>query len=126
MTISEVAKQYNISADTLRYYERIGLIPAIKKNSSGNRDYSEDDLTWVDFAVCMRSAGLPIEMLIEYLALYKQGPETAPTRKQLLIEQRDILAENIAEMNATLERLNTKIANYDNITKKVDKLSVKN
>ncbi|TLG71777.1 MerR family transcriptional regulator [Culicoidibacter larvae] len=126
MTISEVAKLYNISADTLRYYERIGLIPAIQKNSSGNRDYTEDDIYWVDFAVCMRSAGLPIEMLIEYLTLYKQGPDTAATRKQLLIEQRDILAENIAEMNATLERLNTKIANYGNITKKVNKLSVKN
>ena len=76
MTIAEVSKQYNISADTLRYYERIGLIPPVNRNKNGIRDYTDEDCKWVDFIKCMRSAGLPIEVLIEYVTLFRQGNST--------------------------------------------------
>ena len=66
MTISEVSKKYGISQDTLRYYERIGVIPPVNRNRSGLRDYTEDDCGWVELAACMRSAGLPLETLAEY------------------------------------------------------------
>lgn len=115
MTISEVSKQYNISADTLRYYERIGLIPPVNRNKNGTRDYTDEDCKWVDFIKCMRSAGLPIEVLIEYVTLFRQGNSTIEARKEILIEQRGILEEKINFMTATLERLNYKIDNYDTI-----------
>ncbi len=115
MTIAEVSKQYNISADTLRYYERIGLIPPVNKNKNGIRDYTDEDCKWVDFIKCMRSAGLPIEVLIEYVTLFRQGNSTIEARKEILIEQRGILEEKINFMTATLERLNYKIDNYDTI-----------
>lgn len=115
MMISEVSKQFSLSADTLRYYERIGLIPAIKKNQSGNRHYCDDDLKWIEFVKCMRKAGLPIDVLVEYLALYKQGDETIENRRLLLIEQRKQLVEQIHEMQVTCDRLSQKIDNYDNI-----------
>ena len=115
MTIAEVSKQYNISADTLRYYERIGLIPSVNRNKNGIRDYTDEDCKWVDFIKCMRSAGLPIEVLIEYVTLFRQGNSTIETRKEILIEQRGILEEKINFMTATLERLNYKIDNYDTI-----------
>ena len=115
MTISEVSKQYNISADTLRYYERIGLIPPVNRNKNGIRDYTDEDCKWVDFIKCMRSAGLPIEALIEYVTLFRQGNSTIEARKEILIEQRGILEEKINFMTATLERLNNKIDNYDTI-----------
>ena len=115
MTIAEVSKQYNISADTLRYYERIGLIPPVNRNKNGIRDYTDEDCKWVDFIKCMRSAGLPIEVLIEYVTLFRQGNSTIEARKEILIEQRDILEEKINFMTATLERLNYKIDNYDTI-----------
>lgn len=115
MTIAEVSKQYNISADTLRYYERIGLIPPVNRNKSGIRDYTEENCKWVDFIKCMRSAGLPIEALIEYVSLFRQGNSTIEARKEILIEQRDILEEKINFMTATLERLNYKIDHYDTI-----------
>ncbi len=115
MTIAEVSKQYNISADTLRYYERIGLIPPVSRNKNGIRDYTDEDCKWVDFIKCMRSAGLPIEVLIEYVTLFRQGNSTIEARKEILIEQRDILEEKINFMTATLERLNYKIDNYDTI-----------
>ena len=115
MTIAEVSKQYNISADTLRYYECIGLIPPVNRNKNGIRDYTDEDCKWVDFIKCMRSAGLPIEALIEYVTLFRQGNSTIEARKEILIEQRGILEEKINFMTATLERLNYKIDNYDTI-----------
>lgn len=115
MTIAEVSKQYNISADTLRYYERIGLIPPVNRNKNGIRDYTDEDCKWVDFIKCMRSAGLPIEVLIEYVTLFRQGNSTIEARKEILIEQRGILEEKINFMTATLEWLNHKIDNYDTI-----------
>ncbi len=115
MTIAEVAKKYDISADTLRYYERIGLLPAVRRNKSGIRDYSETDCSWVEFIKCMRGAGLPIEVLIEYISLYQMGDSTVEARKELLIEERNNLVERIEEMQKTLERLNYKIEKYDEV-----------
>ena len=121
MRISEVSDEYGLSADTLRYYERIGLIPRVNRNESGIRDYSELDCRWVAFVKCMRGAGLPIEALIEYVALFQQGDETVEARLALLMEQRDQLAARIQEMQRTLERLNVKIERYDQIIMPVEK-----
>ena len=113
MTIAEVSRRYQLSPDTLRYYERIGLIPAVGRTKSGIRDSSESDCNWVEFIKCMRGAGLPIESLVEYVALFVQGNKTIPARKLLLIEQRQKLAQRISEMQGVLARLDTKIEGYD-------------
>lgn len=113
MTITEVSKKYDITADTLRYYERIGLIPAVNRNASGIRDYTDEDCNWVQFMKCMRGAGLSIEVLIEYITMFQQGNSTIKARKELLIEQRSQLAEKIKEMQMTLERLDKKIDGYE-------------
>ena len=113
MTIAEVSKKYDISADTLRYYERIGLIPPVHRTSGGIRDYTEDDCNWVGFAKCMRSAGLTIEALIEYVSLCQQEGDTYAARRDLRTEQRRQLAERIEEMQDTLSRLDHKIEWYD-------------
>ena len=113
MTIAEVSKKYELSADTLRYYERIGLVPPVPRNKSGIRDYDTASCQWVELMKCMRSAGVQIEALIEYVALFQQGDETIGARKALLIEQRDQLVERMAEMQRSLDRLNDKIERYD-------------
>ena len=113
MTITEVSKKYGLSADTLRYYERVGLIPTVHRNKSGVRDYTQEDCNWVEFIKCMRSAGLPIEVLIDYVTMFQQGDSTIDERKALLIDQRKALAEKIEEMNKTLERLDYKIDLYE-------------
>jgi Predicted transcriptional regulators len=113
MTIAEVSKIYELSQDTLRYYERIGLIPAVNRNKSGIRDYNDEDCRWIEFIKCMRAAGLPIEVLIEYVALFQRGYETIDARKQLLKEQRAILAQKMEDMRKTLERLDYKIERYE-------------
>lgn len=91
MTIAEVSKKYNLTQDTIRYYERIGLLPEIPRTKSGIRDFDEKSCKWIEFIKCMRAAGMPIEALIEYMNLFKQGKKTIVARKQLLIEQRDVL-----------------------------------
>jgi DNA-binding transcriptional MerR regulator len=121
MKIAEVSERYTISADTLRYYERIGLIPPVQRNVSGIRDYCELDLRRVEFIKCMRSAGLPVEVLIEYIALVQQGDNTIEARKEILIEQRDLLATRMKEMQKTLDLLNHKIEVYENAVLKKEK-----
>ena len=112
MRIAEVSKKFELSQDTLRYYERIGLIPSVNRNS-GIRNYTEEDCNWVEFIKCMRSAGLPIEVLIEYVGLFQKGDETVDSRKELLIEQRKQLKTRMEDMKKTLERLDGKIARYE-------------
>ena len=113
MMIAEVSEKFDLSQDTLRYYERIGLIPRVNRNKSGIRDYTEEDSKWVEFIKCMRSAGLPIEVLIEYVGLFQQGDETIEARKELFIEQRKQLITKMEDMKKTLERLDYKIASYE-------------
>jgi len=113
MTISEVSKKYDLSQDTLRYYERIEMIPPVNRTTSGLRNYTEQDCRWVELAKCMRSAGLPVEVMIEYLKLYQRGDETIPARMELLVEQREQLLAQKAAIESTLERLNDKISRYE-------------
>lgn len=113
MTIKEVAEKYDISADTLRYYERVGMIPKVTRRPNGIRDYQESDLGWVELAICMRSAGLPIEVMIEYVKLYKEGDNTIPARLELLQEQMNVLKEQKAQIENTVERLAYKISKYE-------------
>ena len=114
MKISEVSEQCGLSLDTLRYYERIGLLPPIHRNGSGIRDYRELDLKRIEFIKCMRSAGLPIDVLIEYFNLAQQGDLTVNARKEILVTQRAELAARMAEMQATLDLLDYKISVYEN------------
>ena len=113
MTIAEVAEKYSLTPDTLRYYERIGLLPKVGRTPGGIRDYKKQDCDWIVFIKCMRAAGLPVEVLIEYVSLFNEGDSTVGARKELLTEQRDQLKKRIAELESTLARLNKKIENYE-------------
>ncbi|APB72891.1 MerR family transcriptional regulator [Paenibacillus polymyxa] len=113
MLIAEVSKKFELSQDTLRYYERIGLIPRVNRNKSGIRDYTEEDCRWVEYIKCMRGVGLPIEILIEYVRLFQQGDETMNARKELLIEQRKQLIAKMKDMENVLERMDYKITSYE-------------
>jgi len=121
MKIAEVSEQYGLSADTLRYYERIGLIPPINRNQGGIRNYGEVDVMRVEFIKCMRSAGLPIEVLIEYMELVQQGDHTIEVRKEILKGQRELLLCRMQEMQKTLDILDYKIEAYENTVLKTEK-----
>ena len=117
MTIKEVSEKYGISQDTLRYYERIKMIPEVTRTKSGIRDYQETDLKWVELALCMRSAGLPIEVMIEYLDLFQKGDETIPARLELLYSQMESLKQQKEQIEETMGRLAYKIQHYEEAVK---------
>jgi DNA-binding transcriptional MerR regulator len=121
MKIAEVSEKYGISSDTLRYYERIGLVPPVTRNGGGIRDYSELDIRRVEFVKCMRSAGLPVEVLIEYIGLVQLGDTTIEARKDILVEQRELLISRMEQMQKTLDILNHKIEVYEKAVLKNEK-----
>ena len=117
MTIAEVSKKYDLTPDTIRYYEKEGLIPRVPRNKSGIRDFDDNSCRWIEFIKCMRNAGLSIEVLSKYVKLMGEGPETAKERKQLLEGQRDILLKKQKDINETIDRINHKIEIYEDIVK---------
>lgn len=117
MNIKEVSEQYDISIETLRYYERIGLIPPVHRDQNGYRDYTKQDLRWVYYAKALRRAEIPVETLIEYVKLFQEGEHTREARKQLLIEEEKKLVIKIQQMQEALDYLRTKINNYDGYIK---------
>lgn len=117
VTIKEVSQKYNISSDTLRYYERVGMIPPVTRTAGGIRDYGESDLGWVELALCMRGAGLPVEAMIEYVKLCQQGDSTIEDRMLLLKEQMETLLEQKAQIESTIKRLDFKISRYEEAVK---------
>lgn len=112
LTIKEVSEKYDIPSETLRYYERVGVIPPVTRTAGGIRDYSDTDIQWVENAKCMRAAGLPIEVIIEYLRLFREGDSTIKARLDLLSEQREILLKQYKQLEETINRLDHKISKY--------------
>lgn len=115
MTIAEVSKKYYLTPDTLRYYERIGLLSNVPRTKNGIRNYDENSCKRIEFIKCMRSAGVEIEILIEYMTLLEKGKSTVEERKKLLEEQRDKLLEKQKNISETIDRLNYKIELYEEI-----------
>lgn len=117
MTIKEVCEKYGISADTLRYYERVGVIPEVNRTKGGIRNYSEEDIKWVENAICMRNAGVPVEMLIDYVRLFREGNATLQARCDLLVEARQAIQEQMDKLQETADLLDYKISRYDEALK---------
>lgn len=127
MTIKEVSEKFNLSKDTLRFYEKKGLIGPVKKTKSGIRNYEEQDLKRIEFIKCMRNAELPIDVLKKYIDLYKSGKETKEERKKLLENQQKILKAKIDKMQKAYKLLTNKIDLYN--SGKIDEyldISIKN
>ena len=117
MTIKEVSEKYNISQDTLRYYERVKMILPVTRTPGGIWDYQEEDLRWVELVICMRNAGLPIEVMIEYLDLFQKGDSTIPARLELLRSQMNALEEQKKQLEQTMDKLQYKINAYEDALK---------
>lgn len=112
LTIKEVSEKYGISQDTLRYYERVGMLPEVPRTPGGIRNYGEAELSWVELALCMRAAGLPVEAMVEYVRLCQEGDATFADRLRLLRGQREKLLEQKRQIEATIGRLDYKISRY--------------
>lgn len=117
LSIAAVAKKFNTSEDTLRYYEKIGLAKSHRRDS-GIRYYDENDIARLEFIKCMRDAGVSLEALIRYMQLLEKGDSTIKERKELLENQREELRQKKALIEHSLERLDYKIDHYDQLMAK--------
>ena len=113
MTITEVSRKCGVTPDTLRYYEKIGLLPPVQRTAGGIRNYSNIDCEWIEFIKCMRCVSIPIEVLAEYVELFMKGVETAERRKNILMEQREKIREKIKQFQDVEAHISYKIAHYD-------------
>ena len=113
LTITEVSKKYDIKPDTLRYYERIGLIPKVPRQSNGNRYYNEGLQGWIEMIVCLRHSDVPVEKLVDYAEMLRQGDSTLDAREELLKEQLAELEQRKSNLNRSIKRLKHKISLYD-------------
>ena len=120
LTIQRAAAETGLSADTLRYYEKIGLLPGIARSDSGHRRFSEDDIGWIRFLQCLRATGMPIERIARYGELWREGDGTIDERKQILEEHRMVIRAEIDELNRALAIVDMKIANYEALAPRFD------
>jgi DNA-binding transcriptional MerR regulator len=127
LSIAEVAARSGMSPDTLRYYERIGLIDPPARNTAGRRAYRPEELDWLAFLTRMRDTGLPLRALREYAALRRVRNEaTAARRKQILVEYRCDIARRMSELQASLDMVDRKIGNYEQVENRLAAVSPPN
>jgi DNA-binding transcriptional MerR regulator len=112
MTIAEAAERSGLSAHTLRYYERIGLIHPVDRGTNGHRRYGRDDLEWLDLLIKLRTTGMPIRQMVEYAELVRMGPKTVARRRAMLERHRAEISARMAELEDTAAVLDRKIAMY--------------
>ncbi len=115
LSIQEMAEHTGLTAHTLRYYERIGLIQPVDRASSGHRRYSESDIGWVEFLKRLRATGMPIREMQTYAGLLWQGDQTVEERRKLLERHRARVMQRVEELTDYLAVLDMKISHYKEI-----------
>ena len=116
MNIQNFSKLTNISAHTIRYYEKIGLIKQIERNSSGHRYFTQKDILWVEFVKRLKDTGMPLKKILKYAELRDIGASTSEARMKILEDHAVALEEKIAEEQFNLQMLKTKIQYYSKVT----------
>lgn len=112
MKIKEVAEKFTLTTHTLRYYEKIGVLGPVQKDSSGIRDYSSSDLDRIQFIKCMKGTGMSMESIHHYIKLYNMGNQTKKERLSILLDQKKTLLETMKDLQVNLDYLDKKIKNY--------------
>ena len=112
LTISEAAEAAGVSAHTLRYYERAGLVEPVERAGSGHRRYGEDDLARIRFIGYLRQTGMPIRRIREYFELVRAGEKTLPRRLELLERHRETVLAGLDEAHRNLAAIDKKIQRY--------------
>ncbi|QJB55166.1 MerR family transcriptional regulator [Pseudodesulfovibrio sp. zrk46] len=121
MTISEIAKRTGLTAHTLRYYEKIGLIRDVERGR-GRRMYTEKDVEWLLFIVRLKETGMPLKQIEQYARLRYEGDTTLSERKAMLFSHRKDLKRNIDQLRGHLKALDKKIAIYETWEKEYDEV----
>ncbi|MDA3955753.1 MAG: MerR family transcriptional regulator [Oceanispirochaeta sp.] len=108
-TVKTVAERTNLSPNTLRYYEKEGLLPSIKRTKSGIRHYSDEDLEWLGLICCLKNTGMSIKQIRDFVDLSLQGSATLKARCEMLVDHKRSVEKHIEQMNLHLEKVTHKI-----------------
>lgn len=112
-TISKVSSITGVTAHTLRYYEKEGVLPPIERDGSGRRDYSEENLIWLDIVTCLKKTDMPVSDIKEIVRLSIIGDETIPKRKEILLTHRKKMVEELEKVKETIEKIDQKLEFYE-------------
>ena len=112
-TIKQVSEKTHLSAHTIRYYEKEGLLPFVHRAENGNREFSATDLEWLSLVDCLKNTGMPLKQIKQYIDWYLEGPTTFDSRKKLLIEHRLTVLRQFQALEKNLNKIDAKIAYYD-------------
>lgn len=112
-TIGKVAERIGLSTYTLRYYEKEGLLPHVKKDEKGNRYYNEDDLTWIELIKCLKDTGMPIATIRQIVELSLEGEHTIPKRKEILLTHKQSLEKQMTLLHQSMDKIDKKVAWYN-------------
>ncbi|MEK3789163.1 MerR family transcriptional regulator [Paenibacillus sp. FSL K6-1230] len=125
LTIKEVTEITEIAAHTLRYYEKEGLLPHVKRNGNGKRLYDEEDLSWIHFVTALRATGMPIAQIQKYVYLYKEGDSTISERKLMMLNHKKEIEQSIRDLYFNLDKINYKLALYDVLESQIERTIIK-
>ena len=116
--IAEVAEKTHLTAHTLRYHEKEGLLPFVDRSDSGNRDFKDKDLEWLELICCLKNTGMPIKKIKEVIGLCLKGDDTIDVRREIFINHREEAINQMGELQKNLDKINCKINYYDSACKK--------
>jgi len=117
-SIAEVAEKTHLTTHTLRFYEKEGLLPFVNRSDSGNRDFIDKDLEWLELICCLKKTGMPIKKIKEYIQLCLEGDSTLEVRRQIFLNHREEVVNGIADLQKNLEKIDCKINYYHSACKK--------
>ncbi|SEM63413.1 MerR family transcriptional regulator [Paenibacillus sp. OV219] len=112
-SINEVAQKFGLSAHTLRYYDKEGLLPFVERTKSGNRIFTEADMNWVALICCLKDTGMPIKEMKTYSQWAALGADTIEERKSMLTEHRLEVERQIERLQHNLQLIDEKIGFYN-------------
>jgi DNA-binding transcriptional MerR regulator len=117
-SITEVAEKTNLTPHTLRYYEKEGLLPFVDRSDTGNRDFKDKDMEWLELICCLKNTGMSIKQIKEVITLCLKGDDTLEIRREIFIRHREEVLSQIEELHKNLDKINCKINYYDSICNK--------
>jgi len=112
-SIKEVAEKVGVSAYTLRYYEKDGILPPIPRNKSGRREYSDEHIAWIELVTCLKETNMPVREIKRIVALSIEGDETIETRKEILLDHKKEIKNQMNQLKASLKKIDKKISFYE-------------
>lgn len=116
-SIKQVSEKTHLTVHTLRYYDKEGLLPFVRRDAAGNRVFTDSDIDWLDLICCLKNTGMPIKQIATFIQWCMEGDPSLSARLEMLVEHRQVVLQQINELQHNLETINHKIERYETLCK---------